>query len=65
MDVREQIWCVVSEEMLVKAFTPIWSHVKKKRKKNGKNPKLQISQFFEQLWNRSFLEVCMFFGELM
>ena len=46
--------CVVSEEMSFETFTPIWSHVneneKKKKKKIGKNPKFEISQFLEQLW---------------
>ncbi len=27
MNSREQIWCVVSEEISFETFTPIWSHV--------------------------------------
>ncbi len=50
MNFREQIWCVVSEEMSFETFTPIWSHVNENEKKIGKNPKFEISQFFEQLW---------------
>ena len=43
---------VLSEEMSFETFTPIWCHASKneKKKKNSKNPKFQISQFFEQLW---------------
>ncbi len=49
MNFREQIWCVVSEEMSFETFTPIWSYVNE-NEKIGKNPKFEISQFFEQLW---------------
>ncbi len=45
----EQICCVVSEEMSFETITSIWSHVNENEKKIGKNPKFQISQFFEQL----------------
>ncbi len=63
MNLWEQIWCVLSEEMSFETFTPIWSHVNRNEKKNGKNSKFQISQFFQQLWERPFLGVCMIFWE--
>ncbi len=50
MNFGEQIWCILSEEMSFKTFTPIWSHVSEMKKKIGKNPKFQISQFFEHIW---------------
>ena len=50
MNLREQIWCVVSVEMSFETFIPIWSHVNENEKKNDKNPIFEISQFFEQHW---------------
>ncbi len=62
MNFGEQIWCILSEEMSFEIFTPIWSYVNEKRKKeNVKNPKFEISQFFdEQLEtrHRSMHEFC-------
>ncbi len=42
---REQIWCVLSEEMSFETFTPIWSHVSENEKKIAKiqNLKFYIS----------------------
>ena len=50
MNFREQIWCVVSEEMCYLKRLPPYGPMLRKAKKNGKNPKLEISQYFEQLW---------------
>ena len=44
----EQIGCVLSEGMSFETFTSIWSHVSE-NENIGKNPKFDISQFFEQL----------------
>ncbi len=48
MNFREQIWCVVSQEMSFETFTSIRSHVTEtEKKKNGKNAKFEILQLFE------------------
>ncbi len=41
---------------------PPYDPILTKTKINYKNPKFEISQFFEQLWERPLLGVCMFFG---
>ncbi len=48
MNFREQIWCVLSEEMSFEAFTPIWSHVNENEKKL---PKIQNLKFHNSLNN--------------
>ncbi len=48
MNFREQIWCVVSEEMSFETFTPIWSHVNKNEKKLAK---IQNLKFHNSLSN--------------
>ncbi len=42
MDLVEQIWYILSEEMSFETFTPILT----KPITNGKNPKFEISRFF-------------------
>ena len=42
MNFREQIWCVVSEEMSFETITPLWSHVNESEKKWQKS---KISNF--------------------
>ncbi len=49
MNSVEQIWCFLSE-MLFEIFTSMGSHDNKNEKQFGKNPKFDISKFYEQLW---------------
>ncbi len=42
MHFREQIWCVVSEEMSFETFTPLWSHVNENEKKLAKIQNLKF-----------------------
>ncbi len=42
MNFREQIWCVVSEEMSFETFTPIWFHVNGNEKKLAKIQNLKF-----------------------
>ncbi len=48
MNFREQIWCVVSEEMSFETFNPIWSHVNENEKKLAK---IQNLKFHNSLSN--------------
>ncbi len=43
MNFGEQIWCVLSEEMSFKTFTPVWPHANENEEKNGKNSQFEIS----------------------
>ncbi len=52
MNFREQIWCVVSEEMCYLKLLPPYGPMLRKTKQSGKNSKLEFSQFFEQLRGR-------------
>ena len=36
INLEEQIWCVLSEEMSFKTFTPIWSYVNEKKWQKSK-----------------------------
>ncbi len=56
MDFREQIWCVVSDEMSFENFTPICSHVNENEEKLSK---IQNLKFHNSLSNF----VCMIFWE--
>ncbi len=40
MNIGEQIWCVLSEEMSFETFTPIGSCVKENEKKNNRKNQL-------------------------
>ena len=42
MNFREQIWCVISEEMAFETFTPIWYHISE-NEKNWQKSKIKIS----------------------
>ncbi len=48
MNFREQIWCVVSEEMSSETFTPIWSHANENEEKLAK---IQNLKFRQSLYN--------------
>ncbi len=52
MNVGANLVHILSEQMLSETFISIRSHVNyhEYEKKNVKNPKFYISQFFEQLW---------------
>ena len=45
MNLGEQIWCVLSEEISFVTFAPIWSHVNETEKKETKWQKSKISNF--------------------
>ena len=42
MNFREQIWCVVSEEMSFETFIPMWSNVNENEKKLAKIQNLKF-----------------------
>ncbi len=50
MNFWDQICCACSEEMSFEVFSPIWSNVNENETNLAKNPKVEISPIFIQLW---------------